>query len=117
MLSIWRFTKRMCSRMKCNLYCAMARHYSHGDALKRATHKARANHIQPKTSVKAFRYEITKNMVEPLLLLGSSGSPRGSGCYWLLCGSPLFIYFICAGAAGGGLTLKVSIRNFQVSPS
>ena len=26
----------------------------------------RANHIRPKTSVKAFRYEITKNMVEPL---------------------------------------------------
>ena len=27
---------------------------------------ARANHIQPKTSVKAFRYEITKNLIEPL---------------------------------------------------
>ena len=33
----------------------------------------RANQIRPKTSVKAFRYKITKNMVEPLLLLGAPG--------------------------------------------
>jgi hypothetical protein len=29
--------------------------------------------------------------------IGSSGSdlsPRGSGCYWLLGGSPLLIYFV-----------------------
>jgi|SRR5271165_2678025 len=33
----------------------------------------RNSEYQPKTSVKEFRYEITKNMVEPLLLLGAPG--------------------------------------------
>jgi hypothetical protein len=58
-----------------------------------------ANHIPLKTSVEAFRYEITKNTVAPF-------------CYWLL-GVGVGDGF----AAGVGVRFQVIIRNFQASPS
>ena len=42
---------------------------------------ARANHIQSKTSVKAFRYKIIKKLVEPFYYWGVSGSPRRSSAW------------------------------------
>jgi hypothetical protein len=65
-----------------------------------------------KDFLRTFRCEITKNMVEPLLLLRARGSPRSSGCYWLLG-----VVVGNGAATGAGVVLKHSIRIFQSSPS
>src|SRR6266404_5243284 len=82
--------------------------------LSRSKELPRVNHINRKPPLRRSdsRWTIQCLTRSTLGAPSSNLSPRGSGPYWLLGGSPVLIYF-----AGAGVTFEMTIRFFQTPPS